>query len=126
MRVKINIKPDALAPGGVHNIAKVNAIKPKGDAKCIGEFGIVHDGRDYVATKVWPAKLEGGSPLLHDAEIILGRKIVCDQEGAELDLEELVNKPCQVVVEHKKTSGGRVIAVVTTVFEPIKAEAVAK
>ena len=121
MKVKINVKPDALVPEGVHNSAKVNAIKPKGDAKCIFDYGIVHGGREFVPTKLYPAKLECGSPLLHDAEIILGRKIVCDADGAEFDLNELVGKPCQVVVEHKRTSGGRVIAVVTTVFEPVKA-----
>lgn len=126
MRVKINIKPDALAPASVHNDAKVNAIKPKGDSKCIIEYRMVHGGREYDATKVYPAKLECASPLLHDAEVILGRSITCDAEGAEFDLNELIGKPCQVVVEHKRTSGGRIIAVVTTVFEPVKAAVAAK
>ena len=125
MKIINNVKKPALAPEGVH-VALVKSVKAKGDAKCVVEFEITVEQREYTATKVYPAKLQCGAPLVDDAEVILGKSIACDQEGAEFDMDELVGKACQVVVEHKKTSGGRIIAAVGTVFEPVNAEAVAK
>lgn len=125
MKIKNNIKPSVLAPEGIHG-ALVQAVTPKGDSKCAVEFKLEIAERTYTASKVYPAKIECGSPLVDDAQVILGHRIECDENGADFDTDALVGRAAQVVVEHKKTSGGRIIAVVTTVFEPIKAEAAAK
>lgn len=124
MKLKLQIAKAELAPEGVH-VATVLAIKAKGDSKCTVEFNLVADGNPFTVGKDYPAKLDRTSPLLRDAETIQGRKFADTKGNEEFDLETLVTKPCQVVVHHKRTNGGRLVAAVETVLPAANAQPVA-
>lgn len=124
MKLKLQIAKAELAPEGVH-VATVLAIKAKGDSKCTVEFNLVADGNPFTVGKDYPAKLDRTSPLLRDAETIQGRKFTDAKGNEEFDLETLVTKPCQVVVHHKRTNGGRLVAAVETVLPAANAQPVA-
>ncbi|NBU11402.1 MAG: hypothetical protein EBS84_20730 [Proteobacteria bacterium] len=115
MKLKLQIAKAELASEGVH-AATVLAIKPKGDSKCTVEFSVVVDGSPFTVGKDYPAKLDRTSGLLRDAETIQGRKFADTKANEEFDLETLVAKTCQVVVHHKRTNGGRLVAAVETVL----------
>lgn len=124
MKLKLQIAKAELAPEGVH-VATVLAIKAKGDSKCTVEFNLVADGNPFTVGKDYPAKLDRTSPLLRDAETIQGRKFADTKGNEEFDLETLVTKACQVVVHHKRTNGGRLVAAVETVLPAANAQPVA-
>ena len=115
MKIKINIAKTELAPERVH-AATVTSIKAKGDTKCTIAFGIVADGNPFTVSKDYPAKLDRTSELLRDAETVLGRKFADTEANGEFDLETLVTKECQVVVRHRRSNGGRLVAAVETVL----------
>jgi len=115
MKLKLQIAKAELAPEDLYP-ATVLGIKNKGDSKCTIEFSVVADGRQFTVGKDYPAKLDRTSPLLRDAETIQGQKFTDTKGNEEFDLETLVGKPCQVVVQHKRTNGGRVVAAVETVL----------
>jgi hypothetical protein len=124
MKIKLQIAKPELAPEGVH-VATVLAIKAKGDSKCTVEFNLVADGNPFTVGKDYAAKLDRTSPLLRDAETIQGRKFADTKGNEEFDLETLVTKACQVVVHHKRTNGGRLVAAVETVLPAVNAQPVA-
>ncbi len=115
MKLKLQIAKAELAPEDLYP-ATVLGIKNKGDSKCTIEFSVVAEGRPFTVAKDYPARLDRTSPLLRDAETIQGRKFADTKGNEEFDLETLVTKTCQVVVQHKRTNGGRVVAAVETVL----------
>lgn len=115
MKLKLQIAKAELAPEDIYP-ATVLGIKNKGDSKCTIEFSVVAEGRPFTVGKDYPARLDRTSPLLRDAETIQGRKFADTKGNEEFDLETLVTKTCQVVVQHKRTNGGRVVAAVETVL----------
>ena len=124
MKLKLHIAKAELAPEDIYP-ATVLGIKNKGDSKCTIEFSVVADGRPFTVGKDYPAKLDRTSPLLRDAETIQGRKFADTKGNEEFDLDTLVTKPCQVVVRHKRTNGGREVAAVETVLPAVTALPVA-
>lgn len=120
MKIKLQLAKAELAPEDIYP-ATVLGIKNKGDSKCTIEFSVVADGRPFTVGKDYPAKLDRTSPLLRDAETIQGRKFADTKGNEEFDLDTLVTKPCQVVVRHKRTNGGREMAAVETVLPAVTA-----
>ncbi|NDJ14630.1 MAG: hypothetical protein EBY17_26110 [Acidobacteriia bacterium] len=124
MKLQIQIAKTELPPERLHD-ATVKSIKPKGESKCTIEFGIVFDGTQFTVCKDSPAKLDRTSELFRDAQTILGKKFDEAEANVDFDLDTLVGKVCQVVVIHKRTNGGRVVAAVETVLPAVSAQPVA-
>ncbi len=110
-----------MVPEGVHP-AVIVSIKPKGEERCAIEFLIEHEDKKYKVAKDYVLEMECGTPLLHDTELVLGYEIECDRPKTEFELDTLIGKSCQVAVEHRRGAGGKLVAVVTTVFAAIVAE----
>lgn len=117
---RLTLPPESIYPG------RVKSVTAKGDAKCVIEFEFSVGAHAHTASKTYPAKFECGAPLVDDAETIVGQSLDCDKAGAEFDTDLLIGKPCQIVVEHKRTSGGRIVAAVETVLPPVTNEVAAK
>jgi len=122
MLIKVNLKKDTIAPAGVH-VATVRDVKPKGEAKLTLVFEVGVGSDRYTAHKDYAAKIECGSPLLVDAETLLGEPIEGRENHAEFNTDALVGKSAQVVIEHRRGAGGKKIAVVVTVLAAAPAEA---
>ena len=72
-------------------------------------------------TRPYPAKIEGRSPLLRDAKVILGRDLTREEDEEGFDPVILKDRTCRVVVAHRRGSNGRLQAQATTVLAPVAA-----
>jgi hypothetical protein len=119
MKLKLSIPKTALAPEGVHD-AKVGAVVPGGEGRCTLQFAFTKENEQFLVDRGYAARLDSGSPLLKDMETILGRKFTGGEAGQDLDLKLLlVDKICQIVVAHRRSSGGKLVASVTTVLPAV-------
>jgi hypothetical protein len=118
MKLKI-IQPKNTLPceGELHAVVK--AVKPKGDTKALIELTVVCEAGEFVVSKEYLAKLDSKSELFKDAQSILGRPFNENELADSFDLATLEKLPCRVVVAHKRTSGGKTAAVVTTVLPKV-------
>ena len=82
-------------------------------------FGI--QGHETEVVKVLPASFDAGKPLRSDAETLLGHELTAGEAQAGFDLDQLIGKPCRVVVMHKAAAGGKIEAVVSVVLPVAKA-----
>jgi hypothetical protein len=87
--------------------------KEKGEKKVQAGFGL-RDGSEVTCD--FPRDINPGSPLHKCAGTFLGEKLVRTLENGEFDCDKLVGLPCRVLVEHKKASGGKMVATVKAVL----------
>lgn len=119
MKIKITSKSIELPPEGLTN-AVVSSTSDSGANSCTIEFSVSCNGKTFPAIKRYKKELKAGSDLSKDAQTILGRPFHELEAAGEFDSDELNGKPCQVVIIHKKTSGGKLQAVVNTVLPAAK------
>lgn len=124
MKLYTNKKASDLVPEGEYP-AELRAVTYKNEnKKCILDFEINAAGKAVTVPKEVPADFDSG-PLRKDLEILNGAEFTrkqVDEEG--VDPERFVGSKCRVFVIHKRTSGGRVVAVVNVVL-PLVSIAVA-
>lgn len=119
MKLKINKPPGALPKEGTYE-ATVKAVIDQPERKKIRiEFTL--PGYDKPFPKEYPRSLDPHSPLFQEAQTIQGRRFTEQEIGGDFDLDQLVGKPCQVVIAHRRTAGGRVTAVVSVVLPAVQA-----
>jgi len=121
MKIKVEIEKTELAPEGVH-AATVKAIKDSGGDKCAIKFGFTADENEFIVERSYTAKLDRKSPLTRDAQIVMQRPFNEQEIEGQFDLDTLLGKPCRVVIQHKRSNGGRLKATVETVLEAEKSE----
>ncbi|MEI8043437.1 MAG: hypothetical protein WCL11_18655 [Verrucomicrobiota bacterium] len=86
-------------------------VKPKKVA-----LGFTVEGCETEVVKELPVSFDAGRPLRKDAESILGRELTTKEAQEGFDVNQLIGKPCQVVVMHKSGAGGKSEAVVSLVL----------
>jgi hypothetical protein len=101
---------------GIH-AAELHSVTYKNENKNIGlDFKL--DGADDIASKIAPMSLTTG-PLKGDMETLNGRPFSDAELEAGIEPENLIGKKCQAVVVHKKTSGKKLVAVVSVIMPPV-------
>ena len=122
MKVKIAEKTRvSLLAEGLYQ-ATVMGFTPKNDKKTTAAFGLTDGGT--VVTQDYPADLSEGGPLWKLVETLLGHSPGADASGGEFDLDSLTGVPCQVVIERRRTSGGKMVGAVKAILSPSKTAAV--
>jgi hypothetical protein len=101
----------ALQPGDYQ--AKTGEIKDLGNGKAEWPFEVKHGNTTVTVKKAYKDVTKIRSELMRDAETVNGEPF---REGAEVDLITLTEKPCRVVIVHKRGSGGKLTAVVNSVL----------
>ena len=111
-----------LTPEGVY-AAVVNKVSDKpGDGiktqpEVVVEFNLT--GVAEPLSRAYPATMQGRSPLLRDCKTILGRGLNREEENDGFDPVVLAGRHCQVVVAHRRDSGGKLKAQVKLVLAPV-------
>jgi hypothetical protein len=119
MKLKINKPPGALPKEGTYE-AIIKAVIDRPEKKKVAiEFTL--PGYDKPFSKEYPRTLDPHTALFQEAQTILGRRFTEQEIGGDFELDQLVNKSCQVVIAHKRTAGGRVAAVVSVVLPAAQA-----
>jgi hypothetical protein len=119
MKLKINKPSGALPKEGTY-AATVKAVVDQPEKKKI-RIELTLAGYDKPFSKEYPRTLDPHSPLFQEAQTIMGRRFTEQEIGGDFDLDQLLNKPCQVVFAHRRTAGGRVSAVVSVVLPAAQA-----
>ena len=114
MKLKINKPPGALPKEGTYEATVKAVIDQPDQKKVVIEFSL--PGYDKPFSKVYPRTLDPHTPLFQEAQTILGKRFAEQDIGGDFDLDQLVGKPCQVVIAHRRTAGGRGTAVVSVVL----------
>jgi hypothetical protein len=110
MKIKVPQKSGDLPPDGVYN-ATVKASREKSDTCCVLDFEITNGERSWVVSRDYSAKKDCHKQLIKDASAIMQAPIT-----DEFETDSLIGKSCQAVVATRKSSGGKLVAVVTTVL----------
>jgi hypothetical protein len=122
MMLKATAPKTALLSEGTYPSAlkSVTGLPDKENPKKVAlGFGI--QGHETEVVKVLPTSFDAGKPLRKDAETILGHELTASEAQAGFDLDQLIGKPCRVVVMHKAAAGGKTEAVVSVVLPPSQA-----
>ncbi len=114
MKLTINKPPGALPREGTYGATVKSVIDRPEQKKVVIEFTL--PGYDKPFSKVYPRTLDPHTPLFQDAQAIMGRRFTEQEIGGDFELDQLVNRSCQVVIAHRRTAGGRVTAVVSVVL----------
>jgi hypothetical protein len=115
MKLKINKPAGALPKEGTY-AATVNVVVDRPEKKKVGiDFAL--PGYDKPFSKEYPRSLDPHTALFQDAQVILGRPFTEQEIGGDFELDQLANQPCQVVIAHRRTAGGKVVAVVSVVLK---------
>ena len=117
MVIKSKTNTKSLLRQGNYNSA-VSSVKglPNDTDQKKAALGFKIDNHDAVIVKEVPYSVEEGTPLREDAETILGRQLTQAEILDGFELNDLVGKPCQVVVVHRPGAGGKPVAVVGIVL----------
>jgi hypothetical protein len=118
MMLKATAPKTALLNGGTYSAAlkSVTGLPDKDNPKKVAlGFGI--QGHETEVVKTLPASFDAGKPLRKDAETLLGHELTASEAQAGFDLDQLVGKPCRVVVMHKSAAGGKTESVVSVVLK---------
>ena len=117
MIIKETINNQTLPQEGNY-IAKVASVKVKPNEqapkKLIVGFKIENHEKEIL--KEVPYSFNEGTPLRKDVETILASEFTKAKITQGFDLDELIGKPCGVVVMHKAAAGGKSVAVVGLVL----------
>ena len=122
MMLKATAPKTALLSEGTYpaTLKSVTGLPDKDNPKKVA-LGFAIQGHEAEVVKVLPASFDAGKPLRKDAETILGHELTAGAAQAGFDLDQLIGKPCRVVVMHKATNGGKTEAVVSVVLSPAPA-----
>lgn len=117
------------APEGVHNAVCVDVID-KGEM--VTKFGKKHkvkivweietlmeSGDRFTANQLYTASLHEKAQLRKDLKGWRGKDFTADELAGDWDLEQVIGKPCQVVIEHATNEKGT-FANVTKVLKAAK------
>jgi hypothetical protein len=102
--------------------SELKQVGSKGEGKkCLLFFGITHNGNSFLVPKECVASFDSG-PLRKDLEILNGVEFTRKEIEEGIDPEKFIGRQCRILVVHKRTSGGRVVAVVSVLL-PLSAGA---
>jgi hypothetical protein len=120
MMLKATAPKTALLSEGTYPAAlkSVTGLPDKDNPKKVAlGFGI--HGHEAEVVKEMPASFDAGQPLRKDAETLLGHELTASEAQMGFDLDQLIGKPCRVVVMHKGGAGGKPKAVVSVVLPAV-------
>lgn len=108
------ITPDGEYPATVKSVAERDS---DGQLEVVVEYSVV--GVPNPSPRIYPATIEGRSPLWRDSKAILGRTLLTSEEDENgFDPAILTGRPCRVVVVHRPDGSGKLTAQVKLVLAP--------
>jgi hypothetical protein len=116
MNIKIPNKSASLLAEGVVEVV-VRRFYEKTTTKYAMEFAVSKDGKEHLVAKEY--KMNASAPsadFLRDCQTVLARPFNEVENQGDFNSTQLEGKACRVVIVHKRVSGGRMAAVVTTVL----------
>lgn len=116
MVIKVAKQDTMLAEGLYEGTLKSLKGDPEGDApKRISlRFNLANDKGEV--EKDVSASMEDDAVLRHDTETLLGRQLTRSEVESGFDLASLVGKKATLAVQHRATSGGKLIAAVALIL----------
>ncbi len=115
MIVKSAKKTTDLVPEGEYSAELKSVAYRNENKKCILNFDTGPEGRKQVLPKEAPSSFDSG-PLRKDLELLNGTEFTTKQAEDGVDPEQFVGRKCRALVVHKRTSGGRLLAVVSVLL----------
>jgi hypothetical protein len=115
MLIKSTKKATDLAREGEHDGELTRPVYRGEGKKVILPFAIMHNGKQAIVPKEDPANFDSG-PLRKDLELLNGADFTTKEIEEGIDPEKFVGRKCRVLVVHKRTSGRKVIAVVSVLL----------
>lgn len=110
---------EPITPDGERD-ATVKSVTEKdneGQLEVVVEYSVV--GVPEPSPRIYPATIEGRSPLWRDAKAILGRTLLTSEEDENgFDPTILTGRSCRVVVVHRPDGSGKLTAQVKLVLAP--------
>ena len=124
MNIKATKKMTVLAPEGEYT-AELKEVSYKNEnKKCILHFETELEGNKHTVQKESPTSFDTGG-LRKDLELLNGSEFTTKQVEEGIEPESFGGHKCRAYVVHKRTSGGRVVAVVSVLL-PVPAGAATK
>jgi hypothetical protein len=121
MLIKTTKKPANLVPEGEYDPIELKEVGYKNEGKkAVLNFGVNHGGKLVIVPKEDPTSLDSG-PLRKDMEILNSVPFTPKQIEDGIELEKFIGRKCRALVIHKRTSGGKTVAVVN-VLMPLAAK----
>jgi hypothetical protein len=115
MLIKSTKQKAELAPEGEF-VGPLKNVPSKREGKnVVLEFEISHQGKVFSVGLEAPASLDKG-PLRKSLEALNNADFTNQQVEQGIDPETFIGRKARLLVQHKKTSGGRVVAVVSTLL----------
>jgi hypothetical protein len=115
MLIKSTRKTTDLCPEGEYPaVLKLVGYKNE-NKKCLLHFETGPEGHKHLVPKEVPSSFDAG-PLRKDLELLNGSEFTTKQVEDGIDPEAFLGRNCRALVVHKRTSGGRVVAVVSVLL----------
>jgi len=116
MLIKSTKKPADLPPEGEYDPAELKQVVSKSEGKkAVLNFAVNHAGKLHIVPREVPASLDSG-PLRRDMEILNAVPFTPKQIEDGVDPEKFIGHRCRALVIHKRTSGGKTVAVVNVLM----------
>lgn len=115
MLIKSTKKSMDLAPEGECTAELKQVAYKNENKKCLLNFETGPEGQKQLVPKEVPTSFDAG-PLRKDLELLNGGEFTTKQVEDGIEPENFVGKRCRALVVHKRTSGGRVVAVVSVLL----------
>ncbi len=115
MIIKSTTKATDLVPEGEHDSELTLPVYRGEGKKIILPFAVMHNGKQVSVPKEDLASFDTG-PLRKDLELLQGREFTTKEIEEGVDPAKFVGRKCRVLVVHKRTSGRKMIAVVSALL----------
>jgi hypothetical protein len=115
MLIKSTKRTTDLVPEGEYPAELKQVTYKNENKKCVLNFETGPEGKKQLVPKEVPSSFDAG-PLRKDLELLNGGEFTTRQVEDGIEPEHFVGRQCRALVVHKRTSGGRVIAVVSVLL----------
>jgi len=116
MKIKQTKTTTDLAPEGEHPAKLAKVGYKNEDKKCLLTFETGPEEKKHFVTKEVPSSLDAGH-LRKDLELLNGSTFTTEELENGIEPEQFVGRKCRVLIEHKRTSGGRMVALVSVLLK---------
>ena len=115
MIIKSTKKMTDLCPEGEYPAELKQVTYKNENKKCLLQFETGPEGKKHLVPKEVPSSFDAG-PLRKDLELLNGGEFTTKQVEDGIDPEKFAGRKCRALVVHRRTSGGRVVAVVSVLL----------
>jgi len=116
MKIHSNKKANDLAPEGEYAAELIQVTYKNENKKCLLTFDTGPEERKQSVIKEVRASLDAG-PLRKDLELLNGADFTAKEIEEGIEPERFKGRKCRALIEHKRTSGGRLVAIVKVLLK---------